>query len=492
MVNFKVEVGGTPATDVIDVEYDRTEGADVSQATVKVLNSSANRSLFESGSDVIIKREDVDNPGVFDKEWSGEVAGTPSNASQRNVTLSVECESKGGQLEYGKVGRPFIQVDSGDAVRQAVEKVVEPETSPVFVTTGSDTGPWSSNANIFELADINSKGLNDFGSDLLYADFSEGEEGTWYIRNTSVGSTVLPGRRLLKVEMRALINNRGNVFEAELEVRDHDGVNYVWSIDVPGFAGFQTYEFTPEDAEYGGGELTTDGSIELRVSNTGGLPEDRALVVDMIRTTPFRLNDRSTSVSASAVESTGRTITRRLEGSILQVANQLATEDGASVFIDPDDVLHYETAGDTSVPAGLNITDDGSVPVVDVDVDRDFDVRNRVTVQGKDNLQATFEDSSSIAFYNTEAPKEEPITDTSIRTKSGLEERARGYLNENAWEDTAMSFTIADGSFKDVDVGQAIDITWADEDVDGTYIVSSVSTTPEGYVVIGATGNTTA
>lgn len=492
MANYQVFVDGTQATNLIDVDYDNTEGEDVGQAEVSVFNSSLNRSLFAAGDDVTIKREDPNNPGTFDTEWVGEVAGTPANVNRRNATLEVECETKFGQLEYGKVGRPFIQVDSGDAVRQAVERVVEPETSPRFVTTGGDTGPWSSDANVFELAEIDSKSLNDFGTDLLYADFKEGESGEWYLRNTSVGTTVVPGRRILKVEMRALIANRGNVFEGELEIRDHDGVNYVWSLDIPGYSGFKTYELLPQDAEYGGGELSTDGAVELRVSNDGGLPEDRALAVDMIRSTPFSTNERSTSVTANSVETTGRTITRRLEGSILQVVNQLAVEDGAAVYIDESEDLHYETAGDTSVAPGFNITDDGSVPVVDADVDRDFDVRNRVTVQGKDNLQATFEDTASIDFYNREAPKEEPITDTSIRTKAGLEDRARGFLAEEAWEDTAMSFTIADGTFKDVDVGRAIDITWGPEDVDGTFIVSSVSSTPEGYVVIGATGNTTA
>lgn len=492
MANFKVEVGGTNATDVIDVEYDKTEGADIGQATVTVGNTSANRSLFQSGSDVVIKREDPANPGTFDTEWRGEVTGSPSNTSRRNVTLEVECETKLGQLEYGKVGRPFIQMDTGKIVEQAVEKVVEPNTSPRFISTGSDLTNWDSDAGVFELANINKKRLNEFGSDLLYADFGEGESGTWHLTYDDVDFGEAPGRQILKVEMRMLVNNRGNVFEGEFELRDHDGINYVWSLDIPGYAGFKTYELTPDDAEYGGGELTTDGSCEIRVSSDGGLPEDRALVVDMIRSTPFSLNDRNTSVTANSVESTGRTITRRLDGSILEIASTLAQEDGAAVYIDDSNDLHYETAGDTSVPANLNITDDGSVPVVDVEVDRDYDVRNRVTVQGKGDLQATFEDSASIDFYNTEAPKEEPIVDKSIRTKSGLESRARGFLNDHAWEDSAMSFTIGDASFKDVGVGQSIDVTWGPEDVDGTFIVSSVSTTPEGYVVIGMTGNTTA
>jgi len=492
MTNFQVEVDGTQATNLIDVTYDRTEGGDVGQAVITVMNSDANRTLFASGADVVIKREDPSNPGTYEDDWVGEVIGTPSNANRRNATLEVEAETRSGQLEYGKVGRPFIETDTGAIVREAVNKQVEPETSPVFVTTGSSVSDWSSDANVFELGEISEKSLNEFGSDVLYADFKEGEGGEWYLRNTSLGTTIVPGRRLLKVEMRILVNNRGNVFDAELEVRDHDGVNYTWNVPVPGYAGFETYELEPEDATYGSGSLSTDGSVELRVSTDGGLPEDRALALDMIRTTPFSLNSRNVSISTAGVEETGRIRTRRIDGSILDVAQILATEDGAVVYVDNDDVLHYETAGDVAVDPSLNITDDGSTSVVDADVDRDYDVRNRVTVQGADDLQATFEDTGSIGFYNTKAPKEEPITDTSIRTKEGLEDRARGFLVENAWEDTAMSFTIADAAYRDVTVGKAIDVTWGPEDVDGTFIVSNVETTDEGYVSVGLTGNTTA
>jgi len=196
MTRFLIEVNGTKATDVADVEYERTEGESIGSAQITVSNTDSNRSLFESGADVVVKREDTSNPGTFDTEWTGEVTSKPSNSNRRNATLEVTAETKAGQLEYGKVGRPFIQTDSGDIVRQAVEEVVEPETSTEFVTTGDAVGSWSSDANVFELANIAEKSLNDFGADLLYADFAQGETGEWYIRNTSVGASILPGRRI--------------------------------------------------------------------------------------------------------------------------------------------------------------------------------------------------------------------------------------------------------------------------------------------------------
>lgn len=490
MANVKVEVDGTQASDVFDVEFESASGADIGGATVTVANTQSNRNLFASGAEVAIFREDTSNPGTFDKEWVGEVIGKPSNASRDNLSLSIEAESKVAQAEYGKINRPFIEMDTGAIVREAVNKQVEPYTRPVFIHRGSSTTNWSSDAPIFELADVDSKGLNQFGSDVLFAGFREDQAGTFHVTFDDVPASAAPDGRILKFETRLLAHNDGNVFSGEVELRDAGGNNYVWDLDLPGYGGFKTFEFAVEDADFDAGELGSNLSLEYRFTVDGGLPEDRAIAIDMARTTPFSLQSRQTALSTAEVETTGRTISRRFDASILEVANALAIEDGATVFVDENDVLHYESKGDTHVPPSLNIVDDGSVPVVNVEVDRDYDVRNRVTVQGKGDLQRTFEDTSSIDFYNTEAPKEEPIIDKSLRTDEQLEARARGFLTEHAWEDTAVEFTIASGKWKDVDVGQAIDVSWSNEDVNGTFIVSSVGTTSAGYVTIGMAGST--
>ena len=253
-----------------------------------------------------------------------------------------------------------------------------------------------------------------------------------------------------------------------------------------------------EDADVGAsvGELSGTGKLEYRFTSDGGLPESRAIAIDMFRTTPFSLRDRGTSLSTAGVEDTGRTITRRFEASsILEVATTVAGEEGAVVYVDTDDVLHFESAGDTHVDPSLNIIDDDSPPVVDVKVNRDFDVRNRVTVQGKGDLQATYEDAASIDFYGggSATPKQEPIVDKSLRTNDQLEARARGYLRDHAWDDSAIRFTIASARWRAVTVGQAIDVKWDSENIGRkTFVVDKVGSTKDGYVTIGLTGNTTA
>jgi len=487
MTDFRVTADGATVSGVTSLEYETKEGKSVSVATITVLNTPANRNTFTTGTPVTVERQDPSTPGSFETEFRGEVTAKPSENSRRNLTLSVEAEALSGRLEFAKVSRPFINVDSGVAVRRAATTVAEPSNEPAYISTGSDIGKWSSDANAFELADISEKSLNKFGDNLLYADFAEGDTGTFTVGRTNIDPSTVPGRRILRVDTRMTVNNTGGVFDAELELTDNGGTTYVWELDLPDGPGFKTFELRPADATFGGGELTESNALEIRVKTDGPLPEHRALAIDMVRTVPFTVIDRDTGLS-TAVEETGRTITRTLEGSILEVANQIATEDGAIVYVDDQNVLHLERAGTTT--AAATIDDTFSTAVIDVEVDRDFDVTNRVTVVGKDDKQATFEDKASINFYNEQAPRQEPIVDTTLRTDADLRARGRGYLNDNAWEDTSMSFTLANAAFRDVNVGELIDVSWPPEDIDGTFIVSSKQTDDNGYVTLGMTGST--
>jgi len=151
-------------------------------------------------------------------------------------------------------------------------------------------------------------------------------------------------------------------------------------------------------------------------------------------------------------------------------------------------VLQYKPSGGAS--SGLTIDEsDGSLNAVAYSIDRDFDVRNQVTIQGKDDLRASFESTQSINFYNERAPKEEPIDDPSIRTEEQAKRRARGFLEENAFDDGALSFTIANSDFRDVQPGQSMPVVWPSEGVDDIFVVSSIDTTTKGYTVVNLSGN---
>lgn len=472
-----VEVDGVQATELVDVSYNNGTGGTIGNAEVTVGNSASNRDLFESGADVVIKEDG-------EVVWSGEVIGKPSNTERANLTLTVDAETKAGQAEYGKVNRPFIEMSRADIVREAVDFEVEPYTTARRITNADTTSNWSSdNVGIFEKTD-DSKGINKFGQDTLFVGFREESSGTGTVTFHDVPSNAAPGRRILEFETRFVLNNQGDVFDVFVTLTDAVGVEYTWEVPVGGFAEWEVYELPVEDADIstGGDPLTLRYEFQI----DGVLPESRAAAIDMARTTPFRLEDRQIGLDHD-VDDTGDQITRRVDDSILNLAEGLATESGSTMYVTTDDTLRFEDDPDA---APFSITDDGDTNVVAVDVDRDFDVKNQVTVQGKDDLQATFEDTSSVEFYNVEAPRPEPITDTSLRTRDQLATRARGFLRENAWEDSAITFTLAGSKWREVRAGQIIPVDWPKEDVVGEFTVDSTGRTDEGYTTIGLSGNT--
>jgi hypothetical protein len=477
MTTPTVEVGGTEPTNIIDVTYSNPSGGNIGQAEITVGNSGSNRSLFESGADVVIKQNGT-------VEWSGEVIGKPSNQERENLTLSVEAETKAGQAEYGKVSRPFIEMSRAEIVREAVDYEVEPYTRARNITNADSTTNWSSDSQIFEVTD-DSKGINKHGSDTLFVGIYEDESETYDVTFDAVPATSAPGRRVLIFETRLLVNNKGDVFDVYVELVDDDGISYEWEVPVQGTASWEVYELAVEDADISTGG--SPGTLTYTFDVDGNLPEDRAAAIDMARATPFRLQDRRSGLSHD-VDDTDDQITRRVDDSILSIADSVAVEAGATIFVDETDTLVFESAGD--VPAPYEIRDDADTLVVGVDVDRDFDVKNQVTVQGEGDLTATYEDTSSIEFYNAEAPRPEPINDGSLRTRDQLAARARGFLNNNAWEDSAITFTLAGSKWREVRQGQSIVVDWPKEDVSGTFIVDEVGRTSEGYTTIGVSGNT--
>jgi len=474
----EVLVDGTRATQVIDVEYENTTGSSIGSATVSVANTNANRSLFKPASRVEIRK----NGSTV---WSGEVLGKPSNTSGRNLTLDVEAETFAGQAEYGKVTRPFVELSRADIVRQAVDKQIKPFTDTKKITYAETVTDWSANDVVDDLEKTDdSKGINEFGQDTVFVGMRNGSSGTGTVTYDAVPTSAVPGRRVLEVETRLIVNNRGDVFDLSLTVVDDAGIAYTWTIDAPTGSSSKTYKLPVEDATIETGDTPLTARLDAEIS--GVLPDSRAIAVDMIRTTPFELVDRGTDLTAD-VDDTDDKITRQVNKSVLSLADDIATEVGATAYVTADQTLRFETQAPS---AQYSITDDTSTGVVDVDVDRDFDVKNQVTVSGKDDLQATFTDSSSVQFYNSSVPKPEPITDTSLRTSEQLETRARGFLAENAFEDSAIEFTLAGAQWRDVSAGEVIDVTYPPESINGTFLIDSVGRTPGGFVTIALTGQT--
>lgn len=483
MANTKVEVNGSVLPDVVDISYGKDSGDTIGTAELTVANTPSNRAMISSGDTVDIFESTSDG---FDKKWSGEVITKPSNASRRGLTLELEVESTAAQLEYAKVNRPFIELSTGDMIRQAVEKIRDPSVSEVFAYEGTTVSGWNGNAPDLSLIGDDA-GVISRGDDGLYAGLPESGTGEYAVEYTDLTSDAVPGRRIEKVETRLLINDTGGMFDGVVILVDDDGIRYEWDLDLVGAQEFKTYELAVEDADVTSG--AGDKRIRFEFTTDGTIPEERAFAIDYIKTVPFDLIDREIGVTTN-ISDTDFVTTRRVDGSVLKMVDNFATEDGATAYVDKENVLNYLSDGDTSADVGISYYDP-SLNVVDVSVDRDFDVRNRVTVQGKDGIQASYEDTGSIQFYNTEAPKEEPINDPSLRTREQLRRRARGFLNDKAWDDGALSFTIGNSEFLDVEPGQVMPVDWPPEDISGIFQVGSVNRTASGYANVSLSGNLT-
>jgi len=114
-----------------------------------------------------------------------------------------------------------------------------------------------------------------------------------------------------------------------------------------------------------------------------------------------------------------------------------------------------------------------------------------VTVQGSGNIQVTVSADSSIEFYGVSS-RQEPITDKGIQTDAEAEQRGRGYLAKNAWDDTALTFTIADTTYSQVRVGEVVPVTWnppTGDTVIGEFVVNATEQDENGYPTLKMSGH---
>lgn len=477
MVTPTVTIDGTEVNDISDVTYGTTKGGDIGSATIEVGNTTTNRALAKPASEVKI----IEDGSTV---WSGEVTSNPSNASRSNLTLSIEAETKAGQLEYAKIRRPLIEKTSSEMIQDAVDFEADPQLRNDLVSTGENPANWSGTFDVIRLVDSETTPPEQ-GTNSIYAQLNSGTDDDRYIELDSIPSSATVGRRLEQIEARLIVNNSGSPFKPRIIFVDDDGIQYTF--DIPALQGgaFETHEFAVEDADIKHDADYPTGTFRIKADLTGELKTDRAFAIDYIEITTFRVTERGLDLTTDIGPTEGKG-TRRPKASVLEFAKTLSNEDGATLTVTPDDVLTYTTTDTTFASADINETEDDDIS--GFSVDRDYGVKNRVTIQGKGDLQASFEDPSSVQFYNESVAKEEPINDDSIRTREQARKRARGFLRENAWEDGAISATVVPGRFADVTPGELMSIDWPTESISGTFIVTSVSREPNGLLTLNFSG----
>lgn len=485
MVNWNVTVAGTTITKIFDIQYNNGETTKMGEASIVCANNSNNRNS-ESGDELIIKKNGT-------KDFVGYITGKPSKAGPSATELELKSIEKRSELKHEQVNRTFYQKDTGNIIKEVlnnklVVNALDNEEHGIYVDKGESTTNWNTNVPKFRTGDIASLALEEGGNNFLFFGWPEksGTESPYNITYTNVPSDALVGDgQLDTLYARMALNNNGGIFNVELDIRDFSGNNFIWPLELPE-SGFKTHELKAANATTTasiGSKLTNNGRFELRVDTNGTLPDSRALGLDFVSTIPYRTESRSTDITPTGVETTGNVITRRIEKNILQMIEDFATEDGYIHFIDTDDVLYYHPSGQTQAKS----IEYSSTNVVDADFDRDYrNITNRVTVQGDSDVRVTVEDTASIEFYGVSA-REKPIVDEELQTEKEAERRGKGFIKENAWDDEAFVFVVADASYQSVRRGDDILVKWSPENINATYTVSNVETDKDGLVTITVT-----
>jgi len=480
MVTWEVLVEGTAVDALVDVKPQGADEGNLARSQVVCGNTASNRAIQSADSVTINKNGS--------EEFTGSVVKKPTTGEKGDLLELVVADER-AELFYEEVHRPFYNMDTGTLVEEAINQRAQ-TLNAVTIHEGDESGSeWDSDAPIFEKSGFTSKRYRERGDNLIFVGWREGASGAYSATFDAVPTAAIPGDgQISRLKTRLLANNAGDQIRGELELTDNAGNTYIWSL--PRLTtDFNEYNLRAEDASTEASIGSVNGSagtLEYRFNLTGELSEPRAVLIDYAETLPFSLESRDTTLTTNGVQTTGRSISRRFDASIMEILNELSEEDGFTSYVESAD-LKYEPSGQTTASKTI---DYNSTPVVDYDVERDYDrIVNKLTVQGSGDVQVTVESKGSIQFYGL-APREEQLVDKEIQTRDEAQQRGEQILDKKAWHESALSFSVADSTYSNVRVGEAIQITWPPDDVDGEFIVSGKEVDNRGIVTLKATGST--
>lgn len=479
MVSWNVTVDGRTLDAISEVEP--VSGDEGRLGTCKVVcgATDANRTVA-SGDDAVVERNGT-------VEFDGKITKAPSTGANSD-SIEYTISDNRVTLRYIQAHRPFYEMDTGEIIKDAVTKRAKTR-SPATIHEGSSLTNWDSDIPEFSLLESDTERIHEYGSDLIFAGWPTGSSGVYSVTYDDVPASAIPGDgQVLRLNTRMLVNNRGNQIEAEINLRDNAGNNYNWSPERPR-SEFTEYEFAAEDAVTEasiGDSLSTDGTLQYRFRLNGPVPEPRAVVLDHAETLPFVVETRDTDITVNNVQQSGNVITRRFDENVMLILRTLGNEDSYGSWIDENNDLHYEPTGSRS--SGLSITD--ATPVTEYSYNRDYDqIVNQVTVQGAGNIQVTAIDNGSVDFYGI-SEREDQIIDREIQTEAEADRRAIEFLKDNAWDDSAITFEVADLDFADVSIGESVFISWSPEDTNKIFNVTRKEVSDAGYVTLNFSGHT--
>jgi len=460
-----VTIAGLEPDQLLDVTATGTRGTTTGQAAITVVDTAFNRDF--APEDTIEINFDA---GV---SWTGEVTKKQSRSSGR---LTISGQGDLLDFKHGQAFRVFYETESSEAVRQLVTEETEqlPET---LIHTGDDPSNWESAAPVAEPYAGGRAGLYDFGTDMLFLGAREGRGAEIRTTYTSVSTEAIEDG-FFEFNTRLITTDLASIWDLTIELRTPSGTSYRWEPDIK--QGAATYELPAEDATAEDSGLN-DGELRYRLTPSGTTAGPVGLFIDHASTIPFRTSPRSTAPTIDTIASSGRDITRRVDGAIGRAVEEFATEDNAGWTLNQSG-FSYLPGEDLQTDSTLSI-DRNSTPLVNVDAPRDFEsVRNVVVVTGAQGIEVQRSNQASIDFYGRTRP--ESLSDPAIQTVDEAEERGDGFLEEEAWNDALVSYEIADLSYAQLNAAETVPVTDPDEGLDGEYEIDEIEVSTSGTVTV--------
>jgi len=458
-----VTINGIEPDAVLSVDATNSNDG-IGETLVEVGDTAFNRQ-FGSGDDVVVD----DGEGT---PWNGYIVGKPTSDGQG--VLEIEALDDTYELKLGTMDRVFFDVDRGEAVRRAVTERTQASGTDT-VHDGSSTGPWTSDAAIFELCGFQSENLQERGNDLVFIGARSGQ--TSDISATLDAPDVAPDDGgLLRFTTRLLVNDPPNQISGTIVYDDGGGgPAYSWQNEFRA-PSFETLELAAEDAEPV--DPINGPVVQYNFNISGELSDNVGIAIDYATATFFRTNQRDSSISVDKVEDGTRDIVRRFSGTVMEFVRDMAAEEGYSITADGGSLV-FEPSGGGS--PDLSIVR-GESPVVDASFNTDYDsVDNRVVVTGdpENDVRVTVSDDQSVEFYGL-APRSEPLVNEDIKTNDEAEDWGRSYLEKNAWNDTIATFEVAGREYGNAPAGAPISISWPPRSLEGTFAVRKATKRPSG------------
>lgn len=468
-----VKIAGLSPDQVLDVSATDRSGAELGTATIQCVDTASNRN-FQPGDDI-----DIDfGPGVT---WEGSVTGQPS-ASNGRLTFTGHGDLL--TFKHGRLYRVFYNIESSEAVRDMVTEQTE-QLPEFLIHTGDSPGDWSSEAPVAEPYQGDRAGLYDFGTDMLFLGCREGFAGELRTTYSNVTSDAIEDG-FFELKSRMITRDLAGIWSIIIELKTPGGTSYRWEPELR--QGPHTYTLAVEDAVPKDSGLSS-GELRYRFISSGVVAEPFGVFLDHAATIPFRTSSRPNALSIDRIDPSGRTITRRFDSSVGRAVEELAVEDDAA-FADKSNGFQYIPGGEIQSTAGLTIDRNGSTPITNVDVDRDFEsIRNEVVVQGADGVEVVVREQGSIDFYGP-LPRPEPITDPELQTEDEARERGNGFLEDRAYNDADVTYSIADLSYAQLNGEEYVEVKDSDEGLDGEYKIGNIEVTSDGIVNVTVTAST--